>query len=67
MIVALVAETAGVVAPIGWLSAPTILIDVALSGYDIIWAAAGLPHSVYPTLFTELLRVTGAQPIFVGE
>ena len=33
---------------------------------EITRAAAGHPHSVYPTSFTELLRVIGAQPMFVG-
>ena len=43
------------------------LIDEALNEHEIAWAAAGHPHSVYPTSFAELLRVTGAQPMFVGE
>ncbi len=58
----------GGVSPIGWVSKPEIiLIDEALDEHDVAWAAAGHPHSVYPTSFAELLRVTGAQPMFVGE
>lgn len=57
----------GGVAPIGWLSAPTILIDQALSDYEIIWAAAGHPHAVYPTSYDELIKITGAQPMVVGD
>jgi prolyl-tRNA editing enzyme YbaK/EbsC (Cys-tRNA(Pro) deacylase) len=57
----------GGVAPIGWVSPATILIDEALNDYDIVWAAAGHPHAVYPTTFTELLECTGAQPMNVGE
>ena len=58
----------GGVSPIGWIKAPEItLIDEALDEHDVAWAAAGHPHSVYPTSFAELLRVTGAQPMFVGE
>ena len=63
-----VSEPAGGVSPIGWIKAPEItVIDEALNDYDVVWAAAGHPHSVYPTTFAELLRVTGAQPMFVGE
>jgi len=57
----------GGVAPIGWVSHARILIDEALNDYDIVWAAAGHPHAVYPTTFIELLECTGAQPMNVGE
>ena len=58
----------GGVSPLGWISKPEIiLIDEALNDYDVVSAAAGHPHAVYPTSFVELLRVTGAQPMFVGE
>ena len=57
----------GGVAPIGWLSPATILIDQALNDYDVVWAAAGHPHAVYPTSFAELLAITSAKPMIVGE
>ena len=58
----------GGVSPLGWISKPEIiLIDEALSDYDVVWAAAGHPHAVYPTSFTELLECTGATPMVVGE
>ena len=57
----------GGVAPIGWVSPATILIDQALNDYEAVWAAAGHPHAVYPTTFAELLACTGAQPMIVGE
>jgi len=57
----------GGVAPIGWLSPATIVIDQALNYYDVVWAAAGHPHAVYPTSFTELLAITSAKPMIVGE
>jgi prolyl-tRNA editing enzyme YbaK/EbsC (Cys-tRNA(Pro) deacylase) len=58
----------GGVSPLGWISKPEIiLIDEALNDYDVVWAAAGHPHAVYPTSFTELLECTGAQPMVVGE
>lgn len=65
--VAWVSETIGGVAPIGWVSPATILIDQALNDYEVIWAAAGHPHAVYPTSFAELLAITSAQPMVVGE
>ena len=58
----------GGVSPVGWVNQPEItLIDMALDEHEIAWAAAGHPHSVYPTSFTELQRVTGATPMVVGE
>jgi prolyl-tRNA editing enzyme YbaK/EbsC (Cys-tRNA(Pro) deacylase) len=57
----------GGVAPIGWVSPATILIDQALNEYEVVWAAAGHPHAVYPTTFTELLECTGAKPMIVGD
>ena len=57
----------GGVAPIGWLSPATILIDQALNDYEVVWAAAGHPHAGYPTTFAELIECTGATPMIVGE
>jgi prolyl-tRNA editing enzyme YbaK/EbsC (Cys-tRNA(Pro) deacylase) len=58
----------GGVSPVGWVNKPEIiLIDQALNDYDVAWAAAGHPHSVYPTSFEELARVTGAAPMVVGD
>ena len=57
----------GGVAPIGWVSPATILIDEALNDYEVVWAAAGHPHAVYPTSFAELLAITSANPMVVGE
>ena len=57
----------GGVAPIGWVSPATILIDQALNDYEVVWAAAGHPHAVYPTSFAELLAITSAKPMVVGE
>jgi prolyl-tRNA editing enzyme YbaK/EbsC (Cys-tRNA(Pro) deacylase) len=57
----------GGVAPIGWVSPATILIDKALNDYEVVWAAAGHPYAVYPTNFAELLECTGAKPMVVGD
>ena len=58
----------GGVSPLGWISKPEIiLIDEALSDYDVVWAAAGHPHAVYPTTYDELIQCTGAKPMVVGD
>ncbi len=58
----------GGVSPLGWISKPEItLIDQALNDYEVVWAAAGHPHAVYPTSFAELLECTGAKPMVVGD
>lgn len=57
----------GGVSPVGLVSPATILIDEALNDYEVVWAAAGHPHSVYPTTFAELLECTGAKPMVVGD
>ena len=62
-----VSKAMGGVAPIGWVSPATILIDQALNDYEVVWAAAGHPHAVYPTSFAELLAITSANPMVVGE
>ena len=65
--VAMVSKAIGGVAPIGWLSPATILIDQALNDYEVVWAAAGHPHAVYPTSFDELIECTGAHQMVVGD
>lgn len=58
----------GGVSPIGWINKPEItLIDEALNEYGVVWAAAGHPHGVFPTSFTELRDATNATPMKVGE
>ena len=57
----------GGVAPIGWISPATIIIDQALNDYDVVWAASGHPHAVYPTSFSELVANTSATPMIVGD
>lgn len=56
----------GGVSPVGWVNPATILIDEALNDYEVVWAAAGHPHSVYPTTYAELIKCTGAKPMVVG-
>jgi prolyl-tRNA editing enzyme YbaK/EbsC (Cys-tRNA(Pro) deacylase) len=58
----------GGVSPIGWITTPEItLIDEALNDYEVVWAASGHPHAVYPTSYAELINCTGATPMVVGD
>jgi hypothetical protein len=53
---------------LGWISKPEIiLIDEALNDYEVVWAAAGHPHAVYPTTYVELIQCTGATTMVVGD
>ena len=57
----------GGVSPVGWVNQATIVIDLALNDYEVVWAAAGHPHTVFPTTYGELLTATNARPLVVGE
>lgn len=58
----------GGVAPLGWINEPSItLIDEALNDYQVIWAAAGHPHAVFPTTYQELLQASGAKAARVSN
>jgi prolyl-tRNA editing enzyme YbaK/EbsC (Cys-tRNA(Pro) deacylase) len=48
----------GGVAPVGHTSPVRTIVDVSLSRYRHVWAAAGHSHTVFRTTYEELLRVT---------
>jgi prolyl-tRNA editing enzyme YbaK/EbsC (Cys-tRNA(Pro) deacylase) len=56
----------GGVAPVGHPDPIRTLIDVWLDKYDVVWAAAGHTHTVFPTSFAELVRITEGTPADVG-
>lgn len=56
----------GGVAPVGHPAPIRTLVDVWLRKYDEVWAAGGHPHTVFPTSYDELLRITGGTPAEVG-
>jgi prolyl-tRNA editing enzyme YbaK/EbsC (Cys-tRNA(Pro) deacylase) len=56
----------GGVAPVGHPRPIRTLVDTALAGYDVVWAAAGHVHTVFPTSFDELVRITSGVPADVG-
>jgi prolyl-tRNA editing enzyme YbaK/EbsC (Cys-tRNA(Pro) deacylase) len=57
----------GGVGPVGHPAPIRTLVDTWLDKYDVIWAAAGHPHTVFPTSFAELVRITNGTPAEVGE
>jgi prolyl-tRNA editing enzyme YbaK/EbsC (Cys-tRNA(Pro) deacylase) len=57
----------GGVSPIGHPHPLRTLVDIALNDYDVVWAAAGHTHAVFPTTFDELLTLTGGTPAEVGD
>jgi prolyl-tRNA editing enzyme YbaK/EbsC (Cys-tRNA(Pro) deacylase) len=57
----------GGVPPVGHPEPLRTLVDTALAAYDVVWAAAGHPHAVFPTTFDELVRLTGGTPADVGD
>jgi prolyl-tRNA editing enzyme YbaK/EbsC (Cys-tRNA(Pro) deacylase) len=56
----------GGVAPVGHPRPIRTLVDTALAEYDVVWAAAGHAHTVFPTSFDELLRITSGTPLDVS-
>lgn len=57
----------GGVAPIGHPEPIGTLVDVELARFQQVWAAAGHPHTVFPTSYDELLQLTAGTPAEVGD
>lgn len=55
----------GGVPPLGHRNPLNTYIDQDLLQYEVIWAAAGTPHAVFPVHPAELIRMTGATLISV--
>jgi prolyl-tRNA editing enzyme YbaK/EbsC (Cys-tRNA(Pro) deacylase) len=60
-------QAIGGVGPVGHPAPLRTLVDAWLAKYDVVWAAAGHPHTVFPTSFEELVRITGGTAAEVGE
>lgn len=56
----------GGVAPVGFPQPLRTIVDIALSRFDVVWAAGGHPHYVFPTSYDELLRITAGEAAEVG-
>ena len=59
-------QVIGGVGPVGHPAPIRTLVDVWLAKYDVVWAAAGNPHAVFPTSYEELVRITGGTSAEVG-
>ena len=60
-------QAIGGVGPVGHPAPIRTLVDIWLAKYDVVWAAGGHPHTVFPTSFDELIRITGGTSAEVGE
>jgi prolyl-tRNA editing enzyme YbaK/EbsC (Cys-tRNA(Pro) deacylase) len=56
----------GGVAPVGHPKPIRTIVDCALSEFDELWAAGGIPHAVFPLTYNELLTLTGGVEADVG-
>lgn len=59
-------QAIGGVAPVGHPGPIRTLVDSWLEKYDVVWAAAGHPHTVFPTSYAELIRITDGERSDVG-
>ena len=57
----------GGVPPIALASPLPVFVDRDLLGYDLVYAAAGLPECVFPLAPQELVRVTGGTVVDIKE
>ncbi|MEU8920147.1 YbaK/EbsC family protein [Kitasatospora sp. NPDC048545] len=55
-------QAIGGVAPTGHPAPLRMVVDTALQRYEVLWTAAGHPHTVVPMSYAELLRVTDGTP-----
>ncbi|GEL93572.1 aminoacyl-tRNA deacylase [Cellulomonas composti] len=60
-------QAIGGVAPVGHPRPLETVVDEALADYSTVWAAGGTPHTVFPTTFDELVRITGGAVHTVGR
>ena len=51
-------QAIGGVGPVGHPHPIGTLVDIDLMNHDVIWAAAGHPHTMFPTTFADLVRMT---------
>lgn len=59
-------QVIGGVAPVGHPAPVPTYLDQALRQYDTVYAAAGIPASLFGITYDDLLRVTGATEVAVN-
>jgi len=55
-------QVIGGVAPVGHPTTLRTFVDSTLEQYPQVWAAAGHAHTVFPTTYAELVRITNGTP-----
>jgi len=58
-------QAIGGVSPVGHPAPVRTYVDRWLARHDVVWAAGGHPHAVFPTTYAELVTLTGGTPIDV--
>lgn len=56
----------GGVAPLAHPAAMTTFIDSSLRRFDVVWAAGGTPHTVFPIAPADLVRISGGTELDVA-
>jgi prolyl-tRNA editing enzyme YbaK/EbsC (Cys-tRNA(Pro) deacylase) len=56
----------GGVAPVGHATRMVTFVDASLRRFEVVWAAGGTPHAVFPITPRELLRVSGGTELVVN-
>lgn len=59
-------QVIGGVAPVGHPAPIRTLIDETLAGFAEVWAAAGHPHTVFPTTYEQLVAMTKGEGVAVN-
>ena len=55
-------QSIGGVSPVGHAAAVRTFVDRWLTRHEVVWAAGGHPHAVFPTTYAELVAMTGGTP-----
>jgi len=56
----------GGVAPLAHAKPMTTFIDISLRRFDVVWAAGGTPHCVFPIAPAELVRISSGTETVTG-
>ncbi|MDF2966762.1 MAG: ybaK 1 [Nocardioidaceae bacterium] len=55
-------QAIGGVAPVGHPAPVRTFVDNWLARHDVVWAAGGHPHALFPSTYDELVALTGGTP-----
>jgi prolyl-tRNA editing enzyme YbaK/EbsC (Cys-tRNA(Pro) deacylase) len=53
----------GGVAPVGHPERLRTIVDVDLTAYELLWAAGGIPHAVFPLTYADLVALTAGEEL----